>query len=129
MAIQRPSLAHIIMIALALLWTGLILYLMLTPGEDTPAEAVSRFFGGTDATDWVGHVILFGGLMGVWYQALSGITARAKAWQYALVISLVVGISTESAQSAIVNRGTAFWDYIGNVTGILLVAWGVRYWS
>lgn len=104
---------------IALAWTALTVFLMLSPGEQSAAEDLSRFFGGTDLTDALGHVILFGVLTMLWRWALAGSHPHRRAMWMAVVIGLTVGIATELAQFFIPHRGVALIDLVANGIGVL----------
>ncbi len=111
---------------IALAWTGLILILMLTPSDRPVVEDTSATFGGTDYTDAVGHLVLFGTLAVLWWAALACHRPISTAFYLALSLSLLIGISTEIAQNWVPERGTSLLDLIANTSGIAAFALAYR---
>ena len=103
---------------IAVAWTGLILMFMLTPSDKPVVEDTSATFGGTDVTDAIGHVILFGTLALFWWAALACHWSISNALYIALVISLCLGVFTEIAQNWIPERGTSLLDLVANACGV-----------
>ena len=108
-------------------WTVLLLFLMLSPGEDTAAEEVSGFFGGTELSDAVGHVNLFGVLTALWQRALALHIGKHRALTAAVAIGLGLGVATELAQLFIPDRGAGLADMLANWIGAALAAAILRY--
>lgn len=109
-------------VAAALGWTALACLLMLLPGKGTVAEDTSNFFGGTDSTDALGHVLLFGGLTVLWYAALSCWLAPAPALRVALVLGAAFGLLLEVGQGFVPERGISLLDFTANALGVLVGA-------
>lgn len=107
---------------IALAWTGLILILMLTPSDKPVVEDTSATFGGTDYTDAIGHVVLFGTLALLWWAALACHKPIPTAFYRALGLSLLLGISLEIAQNWVPERGTSLLDLFANASGIACFA-------
>ncbi len=97
---------------IALAYTAGLCALMLLPGEDSLAADVSGFFGGTDATDALGHVVLFGGMGAVWAWALRNVRAGCA-------VGVGAGLILETAQFFVPHRGAAFIDYAANIGGVV----------
>jgi VanZ family protein len=102
----------------ALVWTALVLYLMLSPGKDSTADDLSRSFGGTDLSDAVGHVILYGVLTILWDGALQA--DRPGGHRLALMVGLALGLLGESLQVFVPYRGVALLDFAANLAGVFL---------
>ena len=109
-------------VAAALGWTALACLLMLLPGKGTVAEDTSNFFGGTDSTDALGHVLLFGGLTVLWYAALGCWLAPAPALRVALVLGAAFGLLLEVGQGFVPERGISLLDFTANALGVLVGA-------
>jgi VanZ family protein len=112
--------------ALALAWTGMIMVLMLTPSDKAVVEETSNSFGGTDLTDTVGHVILFGVLALLWWAALAcrG-DARAALWR-GVGWAAALGVALEIAQHWVPERGVSVLDLVANVGGAVSIWIGLR---
>ena len=108
-------------------WTVLVVVLMLMPGQDSAADDLSSFFGGTDITDAIGHVFLFGVLVLLWLLALATALPRARALRWAVAIGLAVGLVSELLQVFIPHRGVTLLDLSANALGAA-VALGVQRW-
>ncbi len=106
-------------VAAALGWTALACLLMLLPGKGSVAEDTSNFFGGTDSTDALGHVLLFGVLAVLWYVALSCWLAPALALRATLVLGAAFGLLLELGQGFIPERGISLLDFTANALGVL----------
>lgn len=107
-------------------WLALAGFLMLAPGEGTPVEDISRAFGGTDLTDALGHVVLFGVLIALLAHALSFHVAPGRALALAAGSAFVLGAALELAQLAAVERGATLLDLAANWLGVLAVAAWLR---
>jgi VanZ family protein len=111
----------------ALLWTALVCALMLLPGRGTVVEDTSRAAGGTDLTDAIGHVILFGILAGLWWGALAPRRGWSAALRIALGVALVLGLLAEAGQSLMPDRGVSLLDFLANELGAVVAAGCVIY--
>jgi len=107
-------------------WLALVEFLMLAPGEGTPVEDVSRAFGGTDLTDALGHVVLFGVLIALLAHALGFHVVPGRALSLAVGSAFVLGAALELAQLAAVERGATLLDVAANWLGVLAGAVLVR---
>ncbi|NPV68772.1 MAG: VanZ family protein [Anaerolineae bacterium] len=104
---------------ISLLWTAVVLTLMLSPsGEGTLTRWLSQLLGGTEATDALGHIFLYGSLTLVWGWTLRLHLRRRTAVLAAGVIVLALSFATETAQEFVATRGTAALDYAANLTGV-----------
>jgi hypothetical protein len=102
----------------ALLWTLLTTYLMVWPSRGTAVGWLSRFFGGTEVTDAIGHVILTSILAWLWYRALHGVLRPAWTLGVVLIICLGLEIVTEFVQAFIPSRDASTLDVLANVLGV-----------
>jgi VanZ family protein len=93
---------------------------MTWPSQGTPVGQLSLFFGGSELTDAIGHVILCGILTWLWYQALRASSRHAYALSIAVAIGLGLGIVTEWAQSVVPSRGASLLDVLANALGVCL---------
>ncbi|MBN1428922.1 MAG: VanZ family protein [Anaerolineae bacterium] len=109
----------------ALSWSVLATYLMTWPSQGTPVGSLSVFFGGSELTDAIGHVVLCGVLVGLWYWALRGSMEFAVALGIAVAIGLVLGVVTEVAQIFVPSRGASLLDLLANMLGIGLAVGAV----
>jgi len=114
----RRRIRSVLRWAAALIWTGLVLFLMLSPGKDSTADALSRSFGGTDLTDSLGHVVLYGVLTILWDGALQA--ERPDGHRLALMVGLALGLLGECLQVFVPYRGVALLDFAANLTGVFL---------
>lgn len=124
---SRIKVHHAVRWLAAISWTVLVVALMLMPGQDTAADDLSHFFGGTDITDAAGHVFLFGVLVLLWLLALVTVLLRSRALRLAVAIGLALGLVTELLQVFVPHRGVAFIDLFANALGPALV-FGLQRW-
>ncbi len=104
---------------ICVLWTAAVLYLMLMPaGEGTLTRWLSQLFGGTEATDAVGHGFLYGSLTLVWGWTLRLHLRQRAALLAAGAIVLVLSFGTETAQQFVGQRSTSVLDYGANLAGV-----------
>lgn len=101
----------------ALTWTALTLYLMLTPGQGSVTENLSVAFGGSDLTDSLGHVALFGMLTLLWRWALILHVSPRVAGRLAFGVGVSLGFVSEGVQPLLPDRGLAVLDLLANVVG------------
>lgn len=113
--LQRPA----VRVLAAAGWIGLVLVLTLAPGDSALVEETSVALGGKDYTDANGHVLLFCILAVLCYWALKLRFAPRKALVISVGVCLLIGTSTELAQSLIPHRGAAWLDIGANWIGIL----------
>lgn len=112
--------------SVALAWTGMTVFLMLSPGEESAAEDLSRFFGGTDVTDALGHILLFGVLTALWRWALLNRLPLQQTLGVAVAVGLALGTTTELAQFCVPHRGVVLIDLLANWIGSLAVVLALR---
>jgi VanZ family protein len=105
----------------ALAWTVLTLFLMLTPGLQTPYT----FLG--DLTDKAGHLALFCVLAMLWYLALSHYLTTANVFRITLGTAILFGGFTELAQFFVPGRNVVLLDFVANALGVLFGAWIVHW--
>ncbi|NLE51680.1 MAG: VanZ family protein [Chloroflexi bacterium] len=108
------------------LWLVLVVFLMLSPGEDSLAEDLSGAFGASELTDALGHVLLFGVLTALLFHALRLHVPAERALVVATAFTLGLGSVLEPAQLLVYERGAALLDLGANWTGALLSAWLLR---
>ena len=96
-----------------------ILYLTLTPSKGTPIETISDFTVGGDVGDAVLHCMIFILHTLLWSVALYGWRRQAVALRYVLILGLLLGLGTETAQIFLPTRGAILMDYSANVLGVL----------
>ncbi len=106
----------------ALLWSATATYLMVWSSRDTPVRWLSRLFGGTQLTDAIGHMVLCGILVWLWYRALRGSLQPASALGVVVAIGLGLSVVTELAQVFVPSRGASLLDLLANVLGVGLSA-------
>ncbi len=109
-------------------WTALTVLLMTLPaGEDSMIDELSGLFGGSDLTDAIGHVILFGVLTALWRGTLALHGPPARALRLAVIIAVLLGTATEASRVLVAERGAAPWDLLANWLGAGLAAlWAGR---
>jgi len=105
---------------LAGLWTVLTCYLLLWPSEGTSVENVSSFFGGSDLTDSLGHVVLAFVETALLYGLFRHYVPR-RASVYTLGSALMLGLLLELAQNWIPARGANLFDLSANWAGAVML--------
>lgn len=105
-----------------LAWTGLVFFLMLSPGEDSAAEDTSVFFGGSDLTDALGHVVFFVGQAVLLYWALAQHVSRLFAFSSTVLTVLTLGTMLKLAQMLVPDRGSSLLDLSANWLSVLIFA-------
>ena len=106
---------------LFVLWTLLLCYLMLSPSKGT-VRSISLFFGGTEWTDAMGHVVLIFIETALAYNLLRHYVSLHRALRYACWGTLVLGLSLETAQIWIPSRGASLLDASAALLGVGLFA-------
>lgn len=125
---HRPAARAVVRLVMALGWTGLILLLTLLPGEKgSLVGRTSAFFGGTDLSDAVGHVVLFGVLSLLSYRAARICLSRRPALLLTLAITLGLGAVSEILQLYVPERGATLFDIAANWIGVTGFAMWVRF--
>ena len=116
----------------ALCVTVVTLILMLKPGTSRIVDIPHKLLGGTDATDAIGHVVLFCGLVFVWWTLIRHFSRR-RALLLAALIVFGLGTFTEFAQSVVPHRGFAWYDlasnWVGTGLGVCLTICAKLRWS
>ncbi len=112
--------------------TVALVVLLLQPGEQSvtdtgilqgpPSLARDLFF-------IAGHIAWFGLLVVLWRWTLVTRFHPSSALALAVLIALILGTSTEFAQTLIPNRGATLADLLANGVGVALGVAGVRYWE
>src|SRR5689334_11764803 len=104
-------------LAMAVFWTALVAILTLLPGNSTVIEDTHKAFGGTDLSDALGHVVLFGILTLSYYWLLRLKFSLARALSIATIIVFAVGVGTEVAQMFVPERGPSPFDVAADWIG------------
>ena len=123
---------HVVRWLISPLLTLVLVVLLLQPGEQSitdtgilqgpPGLARDLFF-------IAGHIGWFGLLVVLWRWTLVTRFHTTSALVLAVLIALVVGTSTELAQTLIPNRGATLVDLLANYVGIVLAVVAVRYYE
>ncbi len=113
---------------LAALWLALIVALLWTPGDEDLIDRTHRAAGGTELTDALGHVALFGVLVVLLAAARAQHTTTEHAVRWAVRVAAALGLVIEVGQIGVPERGFALYDLAANWTGpvLLWVAWRWR---
>jgi len=90
---------------------------MLSPSDGT-VKTISGFFGGTEITDAIGHVILIGVDCILLYGVMMHYFSQATTRKLAGIFTLVLGITLELGQLFIPSRGASLIDLIAAVVGV-----------
>lgn len=92
---------------------------VLLPSDTALVYRVSKFFGGTERTDAVGHVILFGLFTLSLYWMFNYHLSRQYACYAAVGCGLLIGTAFELLQNVIPARGASALDLYANWVGTL----------
>jgi hypothetical protein len=127
---SRAQMSGFVRMSMALAWTVLILMLTLLPGEKgSIVGRTSAFFGGTDLSDAMGHVVLFGVLSLLSYRAARiGLSPRA-ALLLTLAVALALGAVSELLQIYVPERGATLIDIAANWLGVMGFALWARFFG
>lgn len=98
-------------------WTGLLCFLFLSPSKGT-VRNISSFFGGTEITDAIGHIILIGIDCLLLYILARHYQAEKLSQRLAFIITLIIGLLLETAQIWIPSRGASLIDIIAAIIGV-----------
>ena len=98
-------------------WTVLLCLLLLLPSDGT-VDNISSFFGGTELTDTIGHVLLIFVDSLLLYNVLVQYTDRKITLYITLIVALAFGIILEIAQTWIPSRGASFVDILAAIIGV-----------
>ena len=105
----------------------MLCYLLLWPSDGTAVRDISVFFGGTELSDALGHVILMFVEASLCFSLLRHYAPKEKARIYAAVASISFAFLLETAQFFIPSRGAALIDFGANSLGVILAIWLTRY--
>jgi VanZ family protein len=120
MIVQHPKFSLLWSWTLWLIWTSLLLYLQLSPSKGTGVSNISLFFGGTEITDAMGHVILFFVESALSFNLLRRYKPDKLAKPLSFWTLLILGFSLESLQVFVPSRGVSLLDYVANLSGVFL---------
>ena len=95
-----------------------MVFLMLLPGEESLAEDFSASAGGSDLSDAIGHVILFG-IMALLWQHVHRRYYPKQSPAFVMAAAIVLGAALEAAQIFVPFRGVTFLDASANVLGVV----------
>lgn len=98
----------------------MLLYLQLSPSQGTGVRDISLFFGGTEITDAMGHIVLFFVESALSFNLLRHYKPDKLAKPLSFWAMLVLGFSLESLQVFVPSRGVSLLDYTANLSGIFL---------
>lgn len=131
-ATTRHKSLHVVRWLVAPLVTALLVVLLLQPSEQPiintgipqgpPSIERDLFF-------IIGHIMWFALIVALWRWTLVTRFHSNSALLLAVLIALVLGTSTEFAQTLIPNRGATLVDLLANGVGILLAVVGIKYWE
>lgn len=107
------------------LWTILLCFLFLSPSEGTAVRDISLFFGGSELTDAIGHVVMIFIETALLYNVLRQYLADELALRYAVGVTLVFGLCAELAQHWVPSRGASLIDVCAAFIGVGLFAFAV----
>ena len=99
-------------------WTILLCFLFLSPSEGTAVRDISLFFGGSELTDAIGHVVLIFIETVLLYNILRHYLINDTAVRYAVLATLVFGLCAEFSQHWIPSRGASLIDVCAAFLGV-----------
>jgi len=102
------------------LWTMMLMYLLLWPSEGTAVMRISLFFGGTELSDAMGHIILIFIETNLSFNLLLHYFSKQRAIHYAFWCTLIFALTLETLQMFIPGRGASLIDYGANALGVTL---------
>jgi VanZ family protein len=108
-------------IASTLAWTVFAVFVMATSSNTTLVGNLHKAGGGTEVTDAMGHVAIFGILAFLWWWSLIAQSSQRNALFGAAIISLPLGIIAEIVQVFVPDRGVTLFDLLSNCLGIIIV--------
>ncbi len=108
-------------------WTLGILYLTLSTGDNQNVSWLSKLVGGTEITDAIGHVVMFGVLVVLWQWAGSAQYPKMGVLKVVTPLCFLFGMSVEASQHWIEGRGMSWLDFLANGGGVLLGARWILY--
>lgn len=106
-------------------WTILLCLLFLSPGDGT-VRNISSFFGGTEITDAIGHILLLFVDTALLYHTLRYYFLNDRALRIATIGTLIFGLCAEMAQLMIPTRGASLIDLLAAFVGVGLCFMFVR---
>lgn len=98
----------------------MVSYLLLWPSEGTAVRRISLFFGGSDLSDALGHIVLIFVETNLSFILLRHYHPQDIAARYAVRGTLVFALFLETAQFFIPGRGAALIDFAANALGVSL---------
>jgi hypothetical protein len=104
----------------ALIWLAVILVLLELPSDIPFIDSLSKFFGGTETTDAVGHAVIFCITAFVFRWALSQVASARTAALWSIGISGMLGVLTELMQFNTRFRGVTMLDIGANWLGVVI---------
>jgi|FLYN01.1.fsa_nt_gi VanZ family protein len=109
--------------------TALLVVLLLQPGEGAVTDTGILHGPPSLARDLfylTGHILWFGLIVILWRWTLVTRFHPSSALVLAVFIALIVGASTEFAQTFIPNRGATLGDLLANVVGVIGAVIAIR---
>ncbi|MBN1430772.1 MAG: VanZ family protein [Anaerolineae bacterium] len=125
-SVRRMAGKPVVRWTVALGWSVPAIYFLVWPSRGTPVGKLFVFLGGTGLTAAVGHLILCGSLVWLWYWALRALCRPIRALGIVVGIGLGLGIVTELVQLLIPSRGASLLDLLANILGVGLAAGAAR---
>lgn len=110
----------------ALMWTGIVAYLLLQPEGQSPVAAGVPFEDNTLEREIVFttlHLIAFGTTCAVWFWAWVGHVSLTKSLLMAIIIAVAFGTVTEYLQAYAPNRSPSLFDFLANALGALMMGY------
>ena len=107
-------------------WSVFTVVMMLSPGSQTAASDLSAAAGGTEFTDYLGHVTLTLIETLLVVNLLIRYLPLRAALLWAVVPVFVVTSVLEFMQRWVPDRGSSVFDAAANVVGIALGVWLAR---
>ncbi|MCQ3932596.1 MAG: hypothetical protein DPW16_19275 [Chloroflexi bacterium] len=108
-------------------WVLIILYLTLSSGNNQNVSSLSKFAGGTEITDAIGHMVMFTVLVVLWHWAGSAYYPAMAVLKVVTPLIFLFAIGVEVGQYWIEERGMSWLDFLANSSGVLLGASWILY--
>ena len=99
-------------------WTILLCFLFLSPSEGTAVRDISQFFGGSELTDAIGHVVMIFVETALLYNVFRYYVGNDTALRYTVSLTLVFGLCAELVQIWIPSRGASLIDICAAFLGV-----------
>lgn len=115
--------------AAACIWMWILMVAMLQPELETLAGIRILKIAADLHVTWLLHIAAFCLLYVVWCWALIPHFDPSSAKFMALLVTLILGVAGEFAQSIIPGRHTSAVDLLANGIGIGLAWFGLRIWT